>query len=55
MCELQCDPGVGIDRFFHAIHTRNNTKMVMLLGTACPEVTESLAKVVPYWSMIQVS
>lgn len=28
--------------------------MVMLLGTACPEVTESLAKVVPYWNIIQV-
>lgn len=26
----------------------------MLLGTACPEVTESLAKVVPYWNIIQV-
>jgi len=29
--------------------------MVMLLGTACSEVTESLAKVVPYWNIIQVS
>lgn len=26
----------------------------MLLGSACPEVTESLAKVVPYWNIIQV-
>ncbi|CRK94045.1 CLUMA_CG007569, isoform A [Clunio marinus] len=51
----KCDPGVGVDRFFHAIYTQNKTKMVMLLGSACPEVTESLAKVVPYWNIIQVS
>ncbi|EDW39579.1 GL15283 [Drosophila persimilis] len=29
--------------------------MVMLLGNACSEVTESLAKVVPYWNIVQVS
>lgn len=29
--------------------------MVMLLGSACSEVTESLAKVVPYWNIVQVS
>ena len=27
--------------------------MVMLL-TACPEVTEILARIVPYWNIIQV-
>jgi hypothetical protein len=27
----------------------------MLLGTACAEVTESLAKVVPYWNIVQIS
>lgn len=27
----------------------------MLLGTACSEVTESLAKIVPYWNIVQVS
>jgi gamma-aminobutyric acid type B receptor len=53
--DIQCDPGVGVDRFFHAIYTQNKTKMVMLLGSACPEVTESLAKVVPYWNIIQVN
>lgn len=26
----------------------------MLLGSACSEVTESLAKVVPYWNILQV-
>lgn len=29
--------------------------MVMLLGSACSEVTESLAKVVPHWNIVQVS
>lgn len=51
----QCDPGVGVDRFFHAIYTQPSTRMVMLLGSACSEVTESLAKVVPYWNIVQVS
>lgn len=27
----------------------------MLLGSACSEVTESLAKVVPHWNIVQVS
>ncbi|XP_068085262.1 gamma-aminobutyric acid type B receptor subunit 2 [Anabrus simplex] len=52
---MQCDPGVGVDAFFHALYTQNSTRMVMLLGTACSDVTESLAKVVPYWNMVQVS
>ncbi|KMR02769.1 gamma-aminobutyric acid type b receptor subunit 2 [Lasius niger] len=29
--------------------------MPFLLGTACSEVTETLAKIVPYWNVIQVS
>lgn len=52
---MQCDPGVGVDRFFHAIYTQPSTRMMMLLGSACSEVTESLAKVVPYWNIVQVS
>jgi hypothetical protein len=52
---FQCDPGVGVDRFFHALYTQHPTRMVMLLGSACSEVTESLAKVVPYWNIVQVS
>ncbi|XP_037958848.1 gamma-aminobutyric acid type B receptor subunit 2 [Teleopsis dalmanni] len=53
--DTQCDPGVGVDRFFHAIYTQPSTRMVMLLGSACSDVTESLAKVVPYWNIVQVS
>jgi len=55
LSDNQCDPGVGVDRFFHAIYTQPSTRMVMLLGSACSEVTESLAKVVPYWNIVQVS
>lgn len=52
---VKCDPGVGVDRFFHAIYTQHLTRILMLLGSACSEVTESLAKVVPYWNIVQVS
>lgn len=45
---------MGVDRFFHALYTQHSTRMVMLLGSACSDVTESLAKVVPYWNIVQV-
>ncbi|KAI4478266.1 hypothetical protein M0802_014551 [Mischocyttarus mexicanus] len=52
----QCDPGVAVDRFFHALYSRRTNKLMpLLLGTACSEVTETLAKIVPYWNVIQVS
>uniref|UniRef100_A0A182KGY4 G-protein coupled receptors family 3 profile domain-containing protein n=1 Tax=Anopheles christyi TaxID=43041 RepID=A0A182KGY4_9DIPT len=50
-----CDPGVGIDRFFHALYTHQSKRIIMVLGSACSEVTESLAKIVPYWNILQVS
>ncbi|KAK0175457.1 hypothetical protein PV327_009205 [Microctonus hyperodae] len=51
-----CDPGVAVDRFFYALYTsRDNTLMPFLLGTACSEATETLAKIVPYWNIVQVS
>nr|XP_049696592.1 gamma-aminobutyric acid type B receptor subunit 2 [Helicoverpa armigera] len=53
--DTKCDPGVGVDRFFHALYTERDSRMVMLLGTACSEVTESIAKIVPYWNIVQVS
>lgn len=53
---LQCDPGVAVDRFFYALYTeKKSTLMPFLLGTACSEVTETLAKIVPYWNIVQVS
>ncbi|XP_059477386.1 gamma-aminobutyric acid type B receptor subunit 2 isoform X2 [Neocloeon triangulifer] len=53
--DTKCDPGVGVDAFFHALYTRPSTKLPMLLGSACSEVTESLAKVTPYWNIVQVA
>ncbi|XP_050084421.1 gamma-aminobutyric acid type B receptor subunit 2 [Anopheles aquasalis] len=53
--DTQCDPGVGIDRFFHALYTHQSKRIIMVLGSACSEVTESLAKIVPYWNILQVS
>ncbi|XP_055540393.1 gamma-aminobutyric acid type B receptor subunit 2 isoform X2 [Wyeomyia smithii] len=53
--DTKCDPGVGIDRFFHALYTHLDKRIIMVLGSACSEVTESLAKVVPYWNIVQVS
>ncbi|KAG7213363.1 hypothetical protein KM043_002659 [Ampulex compressa] len=54
--DTKCDPGVAVDRFFHALYSaRKNDLIPLLLGTACSEVTETLAKIVPYWNVIQVS
>ncbi|XP_065095274.1 gamma-aminobutyric acid type B receptor subunit 2 [Ochlerotatus camptorhynchus] len=53
--DTKCDPGIGIDRFFHALYTHQDKRIIMVLGSACSEVTESLAKVVPYWNIVQVS
>ncbi|XP_055597604.1 gamma-aminobutyric acid type B receptor subunit 2 [Uranotaenia lowii] len=53
--DTKCDPGVGIDRFFHALYANQDKRIIMVLGSACSEVTESLAKVVPYWNIVQVS
>ncbi|KAK8394155.1 hypothetical protein O3P69_006383 [Scylla paramamosain] len=52
--DTQCDSGSGVDAFFHAIYT-SRAKMRILLGAACTEVTESLAAVVHYWNIVQVS
>ncbi|XP_024947329.1 gamma-aminobutyric acid type B receptor subunit 1 isoform X2 [Cephus cinctus] len=53
--DTMCDPGVAVDRFFHALYSRKSAPMPLLLGTACSEVTETLAKIVPYWNIVQVS
>ncbi|XP_025266425.1 gamma-aminobutyric acid type B receptor subunit 1 isoform X2 [Camponotus floridanus] len=54
--DTKCDSGVAVDRFFHALYSRKKKyPMPFLLGTACSEVTETLAKIVPYWNVIQVS
>ncbi|XP_066146697.1 gamma-aminobutyric acid type B receptor subunit 2 [Euwallacea fornicatus] len=51
--DTQCDPGVAIDRLFHAIYSEH--KIMMLLGSGCSNVSEALAHIVPYWNIIQIS
>uniref|UniRef100_A0AAR5P745 G-protein coupled receptors family 3 profile domain-containing protein n=2 Tax=Dendroctonus ponderosae TaxID=77166 RepID=A0AAR5P745_DENPD len=51
--DTQCDPGVAVDRLFHAIYSKMT--VFMLLGSGCSNVSEALAQVVPYWNIIQVS
>ncbi|XP_054265388.1 gamma-aminobutyric acid type B receptor subunit 2-like [Macrosteles quadrilineatus] len=53
--DTKCDPGVGVDTYFHALYTHTHTRMPFLLGSGCSQVTESLAKITPYWNMVQVS
>lgn len=50
---FQCDPGIGVDRFFHALYSNKN--ILVLLGSGCSNVTERLANIVPYWNIPQVS
>lgn len=53
---LQCDPGTGVDAFFHALYSqKNSTKIIALLGTACDEVTERVSKVATHQRIVQVS
>ncbi|CAG7672082.1 unnamed protein product [Allacma fusca] len=53
--DTKCNPGVGMDAFYHAIYSRKDVRTIALLGTACSEVTELLAKIVQYKNMVQVS
>ncbi|GBP83138.1 hypothetical protein EVAR_90293_1 [Eumeta japonica] len=51
----ECDPGVGVDRLFHALYgAGRGARVLMLLGSACSEVTETIAKIVPYWNIVQM-
>ncbi|GJQ84523.1 GABA-B-R3 [Trypoxylus dichotomus] len=51
--DTECDPGVAIDRFFHALYS--NKTISMLLGSGCSNVSESLAHMAIYWNILQVS
>ncbi|KAI4463297.1 gaba-b receptor [Holotrichia oblita] len=51
--DTKCDPGVAVDRLFHALYS--NKTILMLLGSGCSNVTESLAHMVIYWNILQVS
>ncbi|XP_060531549.1 gamma-aminobutyric acid type B receptor subunit 2 [Cylas formicarius] len=51
--DTKCDPGVAVDRLFHALYS--DKTILMLLGAGCSNVSETLAHVVPYWNILQVS
>ncbi|XP_034243019.1 uncharacterized protein LOC117646285 [Thrips palmi] len=50
--DTKCDPGAGVDAFFHALYALRS-RLTLLLGSACEDVSESVAKVVPYWNIVQ--
>ncbi|XP_050497155.1 gamma-aminobutyric acid type B receptor subunit 2 [Diabrotica virgifera virgifera] len=51
--DTMCDPGVGMDRLFHALYSKH--AIFMVLGSRCSNVTEKLAHIVSYWNIIQIS
>ena len=50
---FQCDPGVATDVLLDLIYRKS--QVVMVMGGACSEVTETLAELAPYWNLIMVS
>ncbi|XP_064483101.1 gamma-aminobutyric acid type B receptor subunit 2-like [Ornithodoros turicata] len=51
--DTKCDSGTAINAFFHAVYRKQ--QMTMLLGTSSSEVTETLAKIVNHWGVLQIS
>ena len=49
---FQCDPGVAVDALYDLIYRRE--QLLMVMGSACSEVTKTLAEIVPYWNLILV-
>ena len=50
---FQCDPGVGMDALYDLIYRKPQLHMV--IGSACSDVTKTLAEIVPYWNLLLVS
>ncbi|CAL1537957.1 unnamed protein product, partial [Lymnaea stagnalis] len=54
--DSKCDPGFGTDAFFDFIYRKSNeSSLVMVMGSACTEVTKTIAEIVPYWNLILIS
>ncbi|XP_057670904.1 gamma-aminobutyric acid type B receptor subunit 2 isoform X1 [Diorhabda carinulata] len=51
--DTMCDPGIGMDRLFHALYSKYS--IFVLIGAGCSNVTERLAQIVPHWNIIQIS
>ncbi|GFO18328.1 gamma-aminobutyric acid type b receptor subunit 2-like [Plakobranchus ocellatus] len=45
-----------MDAFYDFIYRKSNqSSLVMVMGSACTEVTRTIAEIVPYWNLLQVS
>ncbi|XP_059158110.1 gamma-aminobutyric acid type B receptor subunit 2-like [Physella acuta] len=54
--DSKCDPGFGTDAFFDFVYRKSNeSSLVMVMGSACTEVTKTLAEIVPYWNLVLIS
>ncbi|XP_035828126.1 uncharacterized protein LOC101854281 [Aplysia californica] len=54
--DSMCDPGVGTDAFFDFIYRKSkDSSLVMVMGSACTEVTKTIAEIVPYWNLLLIS
>ncbi|VDI77951.1 gamma-aminobutyric acid type B receptor [Mytilus galloprovincialis] len=51
--DSKCDPGVATDALLDLIYRK--PQILMVMGGACSEVTETLAELSPYWNLILVS
>ncbi|CAG5136459.1 unnamed protein product, partial [Candidula unifasciata] len=51
-----CDPGVATDAFYDFIYRKSKeTRLMMVMGSACGEVTKTIAEIVPYWNLLLIS
>ncbi|GFS09766.1 gamma-aminobutyric acid type B receptor [Elysia marginata] len=52
----KCDPGVGMDAFYDFIYRKSNeSSLLMVMGSACTEVTKTIAEIVPFWNLLLIS
>ena len=50
--DLNAYPGVATDVLLDLIYRK--PKILMFIGGACSDVTETLAELAPYWNLIMV-
>ncbi|XP_041357870.1 gamma-aminobutyric acid type B receptor subunit 1-like [Gigantopelta aegis] len=51
--DTKCDPGTGTNAFYDLIYRK--PRMLMVMGSACVEVTKTIAEIVPNWNLILIS
>jgi gamma-aminobutyric acid type B receptor len=50
---FQCDPGVGMDALYDFIY--NKPQLLMVIGSACSSVTQTVGQLISNWNLLQVS